>query len=171
MVRSAAEALAGFTVIVGIPIAKETQLDPATGSLSTWYKFQVLDRLTKRTPAPLAPRLDKLLDWQRPKTLLPVNEDEVVIGKIGGSLVIDGVTVTASELDFPDPLMGHTYLMFISESDDRLAIFEMGAAGVYEVIGDQLSPMGAKKHPVVTEIKNLYQNSLGTLNSGVTSKQ
>ena len=103
--------------------------------------------------------------------MLPVNENEVVIGKIGGSLVIDGVTVTATEPDFPDPLIGHTYLMFISESDDRLAIFEMGAAGVYEVTGDQLSPVGDKKHPAVTEIKNLYRNSLGALKSGATPRQ
>ena len=133
--------------MTGVLIAKQTMIESATYEVSTWYKFPILDHLTARASEPTAPRLEKLFDFSRPDNLLPIGENEIVIGKEGGSTVIGGVTVTVSETGVPDPLLNHTYLMFVSESADRLGIFEMGPSGMYELTGDQISSVGLRTIP------------------------
>jgi hypothetical protein len=98
---------------------------------------------------------------------LPVGEKEVLVFKPGGTFTINGVRVVAREPGFPDPAIGHIYLLFISESSDRLAIFEMAAASVFEVIGDQLTPLGPKGGVVVDGMAELYRNSLAALKAGI----
>jgi hypothetical protein len=156
------EALSASTAVLGVPVAKETVVERDV-TMFTWYKVLVREQLNPRAPAPIVQPLDAIDPSLRPKTLLPLAENEILVSKPGGSLEIDGVTVTASDPEFPDPLLNHTYLMLLSESEEKVAVFEFGAASLYEVVGDSLIPAGNRNHPVVKDMKGLHSNSLAAL--------
>src|SRR5205085_2035376 len=101
------------TAVLAVPIAKETVVERDV-TMSTWYKVLITERLSPRAPAPIVSPLDAIDPSLRPKTLLPLAENEILVSKPGGSLEMDGVTVTAADPEFPDPLLNHTYLMLLT---------------------------------------------------------
>src|SRR5262245_39812412 len=83
------EALSNYAVVIALPVARESknQVD----SISTWYKFKVIENISDKTFSDRPDHADA------PKELLPVQPDEILIPKAGGDLIVDGVEVICEE--------------------------------------------------------------------------
>ena len=159
------KALSFYSLVIAQPIQQETFA--GDDQIVTWYKFRILERLvTQEHPAckgcdPLAP----------PRELPLQSADEFVAAMIGGSVVIDGVTVSmASRL--PKLKLGSSYLLFISKYTTGAAEIGAGPDGVFELDSNgNLRPLRKSSHPMHRDIERQLQNSLGRLRIYVQNRQ
>ncbi len=159
IVTSLDHALANFLVVVGTPIATQTVVEH-DADIVTWHKFHIDTILSNRPHHQSAVTLDILSDEMKPAPLLPISKDEIAVLRPGGTLVVDGVTITARDPRFPPFVVSKTYLLFLYNSPDGLAYVGMEAAGAFEIENDKLLPLGPDDHPVVRDMKYMYGNSL-----------
>jgi hypothetical protein len=115
--------------------------------------------------------LDILPDEVKPTQLLPIAKDEIVVIRSGGTVIVDGVTINARDPHFPLFDTTKTYLLFLHTSADGIAYVGMEAAGTFEVNNDKLVPFGPADHPVVGDVKNLYDNSLNRMQRALQSQK
>ena len=156
--------LAIYSVVVARPVEKRT-FESSENSLSTWYKFSIVDALTPlRDPVcfgcvTLSPPLD-----------MPLGEHEFVILRNGGTLTIDGVEIEQRESGFPQFNEHQKYLMFLSLYPNKVAITAGGPLGVFE-IGDKenLTPFSKEPNPIRQGVERKFNNSLGSLKQRLKS--
>jgi hypothetical protein len=95
--ESIEQAFVDYTVVVAKPIAEKTyQRDD--NNLRTWYKFQIVDRLTELKDS----RCVDCFKLTPPSDLLPLSSNEFLIPKDGGRMVLDGVEIEQTEPGFPE---------------------------------------------------------------------
>ena len=169
IVPSLDHALANFLVIVGRPIAMQTVVEH-DADIVTWYKFHIACTLSNRPHRLSLVTLDVLSDEMKPTELLPIAKDEIVVIRRGGTLIVDGVTITARNPHFPPFDTSKAYLLFLYNSPDGLAYVGMEAAGTFEIENDTLLPFGLDDHPVVQDMKNLYGNSLNRAQQSIQGR-
>jgi len=101
------ETLSNYTIVVAQPIEKKTYAD--TYGLSTWYRFRIIETLSTKT-------LRVSNHWSSyissPANMLPINADEFLMPESGGTLVIDGITVTEYS-NSPQYSLSKRYLLFL----------------------------------------------------------
>ena len=137
-VPSLDDALWRFTAVIATPVESKSYI-MAPYLIGTWYKFKVVERLSRRRlpdchPCSAPP--------EPPAEWLPVKEDEFLIHRHSGTVVIDGVKVTSREGGFPPFLNSEKYLLFVDlDPATKIAILRMGSNGVFKV-----GPDGAIKH-------------------------
>lgn len=152
------EALSNYAVVIARPVARESKNQ--VYSISTWYKFKVIENISDKTFS------DRTDHADAPKELLPVQPDEILIPKGGGDLVIDGVEVICEEPGFPQFEISRTYLLFVkpdpfSRKFGRIGAFTLGPKGVFVVRSDGLvEPLARESHRLSSELERLYVNSL-----------
>jgi hypothetical protein len=168
-VPSLDHALANFTVVIGRVIATQTVVEHGA-DIITWYKFRITATLSRRPPGIERLTLGELSEEMNPSQLLPISKDEIVVLRPGGTLVVDGVGITARSPVFPPFVTSQSYLLFLNDSSDRLAYVAMEAAGAFEIENGKLVPFGSNDHPVVQDMKNLYDNSLNRVQKAVQGR-
>jgi hypothetical protein len=152
------EAISNYAVVIARPVARQSIYMVYT--ISTWYKFKVIENISDKTFSDRPDHADA------PKELLPVQPDEILIPKAGGDIVIDGVEVVCEENGFPQFEMSRTYLLFVkpdpfSSKYGRIGAFTLGPKGVFVERGDGLvEPLAQQSHPLSSELEKLYGNSL-----------
>ncbi len=147
-----------YSVVVAQPVEKRT-FESNDNSLSTWYKFRIVDALTPlRDPVcfgcvTLSPPLE-----------MPLDQNEFVILRNGGTLTVDGVEIEQREAGFPQFQEHKKYLLFISLYPNKVAITAGGPLGVFE-IGDKenLTPFSKEPNPIREGVERKFNNSLGSL--------
>ena len=153
-----------YSVVVAQPVRKRT-FASNDNSLSTWYKFSIVEALTPlRDPVcagcvTLSPPLDMRLD-----------QNEFVMLWNGGTLTIDGVEIEQRESGFPEFQEHQKYLMFISLYPNQVAITAGGPLGVFE-IGDKetLTAFSKESNPIRDGVERSFNNSLGSLKQRLKS--
>jgi hypothetical protein len=152
------EALSKYAVVIAQPVTMQSK--NLVYTISTWYKFKVIENISDKTFSDRPDHADA------PKELLPVEPDEILIPKGGGNLVIDGVQVICEEPGFPQFEMSRTYLLFVkpdpfSSKFGRIGEFMLGPKGVFALRGDDLvEPVASQSNPLSNAIEKLYGNSL-----------
>lgn len=161
------QALNDYTVVVAKPVEEKSSTDHR-GVTSTWYKLKILERIT-----PL-----KTLDCnpcyqfeQPPQDMLPVADDEVLLHKIGGVQVVDGIEAITLEQDFPPFKKNQKYLLFLSiEPAGKVANIPAGPVGAMQVDDDdQVGSMSGKKYGLQRDIEAHYRNSVLQLKGHIRS--
>ena len=125
--------LAHYSLVVARPIEQHVYAE--TYNLVTWYKFKIVETLSHKAPTGFIGK--QLADIPIPAALLPLNSDEMVMAKIGGTLVIDGVTVNAYS-NSPRFNLSENYLLFLElDSDKRVAAVPWSdRVGIFKIEGD-----------------------------------
>src|ERR1700749_4901187 len=119
------EALSYFSVAIVQPVASVTGT-ANDYSVTTWYKVKILEYLSKRdTTCSTCPALEEV-----PQSLLPLNEDEVVLNMAGGSYLIDGVKVITPTNHLPIE-KSKKYLLLLSTTSSGTALIGGGPAGAF----------------------------------------
>jgi hypothetical protein len=116
--------------------------------VSTWRKYRTLEKLYLQRGV-----YDRPLPQDLPAAMLPIGPDEFVIGDFGGTIVIDGVTVTMQDErshPLPDDLPHLMFVLFLSSG--AWAVTNYGPHGVFWVDDSdkihaqvsELNPFGAE---------------------------
>lgn len=136
--------LSYYEVVKAEPVdARSYEVD--SNVIATWYKFKIKETLSQ--PTQLA--CPNCVDSNLPAELLPVQPDEFLLWKSGGSLVIDGVKVTMLESGFPPFKLNQEYLLLIAKRPSGVAEIGGGPIGAFVVNGNgKLTPVSAARHPV-----------------------
>ncbi len=139
-VTSVDQALTHFSVIVIEPLAKQAVVDE--GMIFTWYKCRLID-IVSRVDAPLRPTqgIAAFTNTMRPDTLLPLSSiGDILVLVGGGTIVVDGVTISDSD---PDPLplqLGNQYLLLSTlASDSTVATAPLLTAGCFQLTGEDIT--------------------------------
>lgn len=151
-VTSLDEALSYYTVVIATPVDSKSFIK-SPDEIVTWYKFKVIEYLNRKEPlkcstCPSTP--------VAPSEMLPLKDDEILIPRPSGSVVIDGVKVTSVESGFPPFLQSKKYLLFIQfDSSSSIGMLRLGSYGVFTVDenGD-IRHINNKNHPFKHEIEN-----------------
>ncbi|MCA1603932.1 MAG: hypothetical protein LC775_00250 [Acidobacteria bacterium] len=136
-VSSLEEALGYFTVVVATPIENKSYIR-SSNNIRTWYKFKVHEFLSRKNWAgcPTCPPPPDV-----PSEMLPLAEDEVLVPRGSGTVIVDGVKITSLETDYPLFSESHQYLLFLKfDASKQVGEITLGHAGVFTV-----SPSGGIK--------------------------
>jgi hypothetical protein len=155
------ELLSQATIVIARPVASYTSA-PNDEDVVTWYKFRLVETLTEGVPCPRCPNRTP------PNEILPVNTDEFLLPKYGGTLAVDGVEVTKGESDFPPFSEDKNYLLFIVKSPNGTASLLTGPSGVYAVNPEGAAePVSNRSHPLKEAIRQRFDGSVERLKQHV----
>lgn len=152
-VRNLDEALSSSTVITATPIYSKSYV-LAPHKLGTWYKFKVSEYLSRRAEQPAACHTCPSPP-AAPAEFYPVNEDELLVLRHSGSVVIDGVKVNSVDGSLPSFSRGTNYLLFLDvDAASKTGRLSLGAYGVFTVGRDgSVRHINNKSHPFKHEIE------------------
>jgi hypothetical protein len=153
------DARARYSVVLAQPLTANSYIwSDENQTIGTWYRFRVDEVLSQRayTTCDICPPSPN-----PPTDLLPVNSNEILIPKIGGSLVVNGVTINSVEPDFPNYDYSTKYLLFIDlDTAKRVGVVAAGPVAVFTVHGDTVAPLTDASHPLASDFATRYGNSL-----------
>jgi hypothetical protein len=147
------EALSYFSVAVVQPVASVTGT-VNDYSVTTWYKLKILEYLSKRdTPCITCPTLEQV-----PQSLLPINQDEVVLNMAGGSYLIDGVNVITPSNHLPLE-KSKQYLLLLSTTSSGTALIGAGPAGAFLIDENhKLQAVGDSSHRIQHDMSSKFDS-------------
>ncbi len=150
------EAMKSYSVVKAQVIDSRTY-EQNDNDLITWTKFKILEPLTELRP----PRCPGCVSVKQPSDMLPLQPDEFLVPRPGGTLIKDGVELSQIEQGFPLFLAGQEYFMLISLYPSRTALTAGGPAGVYIVDAkENLKPFGDESPILKESIQRQFRNSL-----------
>lgn len=150
-------ALSNYSFVIAQPIQSNIY-QPREREIITWYKFRILETISERPPLPNIPNIDP------PQDMFPLNEDELLLAKYGGSVIVDDINIVMDDFNFPQFDKDKRYLLIISKNSSRVATLWAGPTGAYEITPDDLiKPVNDHPHPMKDVFKNRFHNSSGQL--------
>jgi len=163
--RTVDEALSHFSVIVGV-LEKEQSYLQGPDDITTWYRFKIIETLHR---APKDNCADCSVVPDPPSDLPRAQDDELLIPRRGGTIVLDGVKVTIYDAKFPDLSMSHKYLLFIyPDPTIRIQFFTMGPMGIYAIRDDDaIESLSKVRYALDEDIKTRLGNTLSDLRTGL----
>lgn len=156
------EVLSGFSFVIAQPVQMKTYATADQTNIDTWIKFRISETLSQKPvdscavcpPVPTPP-----------SDMLPLQANEILISKPGGTIGHNGIQLTAFNQEFPDFLMSQQYLLIIDlYSSIGTGNFSMGSAGVYIIGSDGLlTPIQPEINPYSNDLASRYGNSINQL--------
>lgn len=129
-VESLDDAFARYTVSVGEPVLSRSYVIDDIG-IATWYKVRVSETLSQK-PLFQCSTCGPLTLPDPPTDLLPLNSDEILILRAGGTAQVGGVTFNEEVEQFPSFNVAQKYLFFLNyDSSKRVATAAIGPTGVF----------------------------------------
>lgn len=123
-------ALDRFTVVVAKPMDSVSRVR-SPYAIETWYKFKVREYLNRRewpTCQTCPPPPDA------PAELLPLEEDEILISRASGTVIVDGVKITSVENNYPPFSKSQEYLLFVKlDHNHKVGEITVSHYGVFTV--------------------------------------
>lgn len=157
-VRDFNDAINSNGLIVAELIEKRSYLRSEIDIIS-WYKFRIVEMLSTSIPkCGTCPFPSELV----PAEMLPLNADEVLVPRAGGTVQSDGVEIAMVDPNFPEFNSLKRYLLFLRGGPNtNLAILRLGPAGVY-VVEDtaSLRPLGNLPHQLSGDMASRFGDSL-----------
>ena len=144
-------------------------------SIVTWSKFKILE--SWRQVGACSPCLSSGL--VPPADMLPLNSDEILVLRGGGSLAVNGVMLKSDVYDFPQFSFAHNYVLFFQRdpSQPQVGLLWLGGNGVLPIVSvnqlatvDILDTTGTTQqyNPFTDELQNRYGNSLDQMRASFT---
>lgn len=168
------DVLANYSLVVAEVVdQKFYPSGPISGphnTINTWVTLRVHENLRLKDVAacadctPLVPP---------PADLAAPASDQIVAIKHGGSLLWNGVNLTAVDPAFPNLMAGQRYLLIIDlDVSRKLGYFSLGPRGAY-LIGSSngLIPINPDANPYQSDLTNRYGNSLDQLRAALNPPQ
>jgi hypothetical protein len=90
---------------------------------------------------------------------------------MGGTVVVNGISINSNDPDFPEYHLSQTYLLFLNiDSAKKVGVVSAGSAGVFSVSpGGLLTPISSQDNPIARDVSQRYSNSLTALRAGLNS--
>jgi hypothetical protein len=158
-----------FSVVVGIPVAKQTVVENDT-SISTWYSIEIEQTISNR-PCKMCSllTLEGLPKSLQPSSLLPIPAHSMLLIRRGGTITADGVAVTETEGGLSALTTGKKYLFVVDKSPKGMVRLVLNDAGIFAVgdDGDTLTPITPASHPPVSHPSSTKVTSLKELRQSV----
>ena len=151
------------TLIIADVIDKVSRmLDSHT--IGTFYRLKVVETVSR----PEAPACCDPKDEEFPSDLPALDENEMYLAGIGGTVQLDGMEVTVTE-DFEDLLPYARYMLFLSPSaSGKISLAKVGPRGVFRIKGNtHLESIVGKPSRLEREIEQTYGNSFARLKDDV----
>lgn len=149
------QALANYTTVIARTVSKHSYLTTDSKEIATWYKFEVIDFLSQPRTARCSscPSLKTM-----PTEIAPINDNEIVVVRNVGTVIVDDVKVTSISNNFPEFQLKQQYLLFISvDLNTRVGSIELGPAGVSIVEGDgEISPASSTANKLNSELRKRF---------------
>ncbi len=161
------EATSDYTVLTARVVSKQSfAISPY--NIETWYKFAVTETLSSKPLLQCAPYVCPAVG-SPPSSLLPLNAGEILVPKVGGTVVREGVTINLDWGQFPDFVVGQTYLLFVDiDPATRVGLVRIGSVGAFMVdANDILTPVNRDDDSVEEDIATRHSNSLANLRSSL----
>ena len=126
------DAFARYTVSVGEPVLSRSYVIDDIG-ICTWYKVRISETLSQK-PLFQCSTCGPLSLPDPPSDLLPLNSDEILIYRAGGTAQVGTVTFNEAVEQFPVFNVAQKYLLFLNyDSSKRVATAAIGPTGVFVV--------------------------------------
>ncbi len=151
------ELLTSHSVVIAQPVEQRTY--PDGNDVLTWYRFSILESLTKLKP-PVCFDCQSAIP---PHDMLPLKSGEFLLSKYGGKILIDGVEIEQIDAGYPDFRQGEKYVLVISLYPSGVAISAGGPTGIFKVAADDLTPLNDSTTPLKEGVKTKFGNSLKSL--------
>lgn len=160
-------ALLHYSVVIAQPVAEKVTVDETGNSIVTWYKFQVIETLNRKD-SPACPECIST----PPEELTVAGPDEFLAPRLGGQLVIDGITVSMENPAFPPLEIGQSYLLYISKYPNGVADIGAGPDGIFKISDKgKIEPINRNGHPLKRDVMTRFRSSLSDLKSHIRDKQ
>ena len=165
MARTADEALSHYSLIVAV-LEKQQSYLQEPDDITTWYRFRIIETLHQ-------PPKDSCADCSvvpdPPADLTRAQDDELLIPRSGGTIVLDGVKVTIYDPKFPNLSLSHKYLLFVyPDPTIRVQFFTMGPMGIYAIRDDDgIEPLFKVRYALDEDIRARLGNTLTGLRTGL----
>ena len=150
------DALAENSAVIAEPIESVTKAD-GTDFVVSWYKFKAIDYLSRRSiPSGL-----NCSRAEAPRDLLPLQQDEFVVARFGGTLTINDVLIKMYNAKFPPFELHRRYLLLVSQCPSGVGVLCGGPVGVFKVNNDDaLESVGQQFHPITQAMKTQFGSSV-----------
>lgn len=160
------EVLSSYSAVIAQPVAKFTQISKDEEAVITWYKFKILETLSDKVCHRCPPANDI------PSEMLPLNSDEIIVARYGGTTSLDGVEVTMPNPSYPDFELSEKYLLFLEVDPTRqVGKIMVGPAGIFTIKPNGgIVPINNADHPLKKFIKENYKSSIKELKDYIKGK-
>jgi hypothetical protein len=154
------EALKDYSVVVAEVVGMKSQ-PHGSRSIETWYRFQMID--------PLSEKLTKYCNTcpgppEIPEDMPSIGSDEFFVVDAGGALNINGVEITQISHSIPPFEIGKKYLLVVSLTPSRVAMFGAGPAGIFQVAeNEKLEAVNDDNYPLQAEVRQRFDGNLTNL--------
>lgn len=153
------DAFRELSVVIAEPIEIKSSLF-SDDEIITWYRCRLVDTISIRPPLMCDGCPEPL---EKPADINRNELGEVLIPKVGGTVVVDDVRITMKDVHMPDFELHKRYLVFVSISPNGVAMLTGGPTSVFRITDtDSLEPMN-KKSRLKTEIEHRFNLKLGKL--------
>ena len=131
-VESLDDAFARYTITVGEPVFGKSYVIDDVG-ICTWYKVRISETLSQK-PLFQCSTCGPLVMPDPPSDLLPLNSDEILMVRPGGTAQVGTVTFNEEVEQFPSFNVAQQYLLFLNyDSSKKVATAAIGPTGVFAV--------------------------------------
>lgn len=158
--------LATFNVLIAEPVQRRAGFTDSTRTVWTFNKFRILENVSGGVkPCGDCPSES----FPPPIDLLPLKQDEFLLPQLGGTVVVDGITVVMKSFE-TQFVGGESYLLFLLFGSDRVA----GAVGVYKLdragtIAKRV-PCPGENRKLMRDMERRFHGSVAALKSYMRSK-
>jgi hypothetical protein len=151
------QALDMYDFVIGEFVSSKSFAIDDDGNILTWYKFKILETLSKATTR-------RVVDTP-PAELYPLANDEILIWKTGGTVEIDGMEIEMAELNVPPYELSKKYLLVLALDPAKQAgTVEVGPSGTLIIKPDDtLEPVVKTTTYFKTQIEKRYGSSVSKL--------
>jgi len=168
------DVLANYTFIVAEVVDQKyypsAPLSGPPNNINTWCRLRVIETLQLKNVATCADCAPLVTP---PADLPPAESDQILAIKHGGSLLWNGVNLTAVDNAFSNLMPGQRYLLILDVDPARkLGEFALGPRGAY-IIGSAngLIAINPEANPYQSDLTNRYGNSLDQLRASLNPPQ
>ncbi len=153
------QVLSTYSFVVVEVISSRSYATAANYDIDTWYKLKVIETLSQKDvmACDACPTFPVAPDY-----MLPLQANEILVSKAGGTLDYNGVTLISESTDFPDFLTSQRYLLILKlNASSRVGDIEIGPAGVYKInSAGIMEPLHPAWDPYSNELSGRYSDSI-----------
>ena len=151
------EVLTGFSFLVVEPTELRSYGALTDDTIRSWYRFRVGETLAAKPP-PFA-------ITQPPSDMASPQNNEILMFKWGGTITVNGVSVTAEEPAFPNFTIGQRYLLVVQlDTNTKLVNNAMGVDGAYSLgANGQISSLNPNGGIFASDLAGRYGSSIDQL--------
>ena len=160
------QALSNYSVVVAYPVSSNSSIwDDEHQIIGTWYRFVITETLSLKP----FPTCDTCQPSPNPPSGMTAGANELLIPKFGGSVWLNGVTLTSADPNFPNYQASQPYLLFLDvDTSKRVGVLGGGPIAAFSVSSTgTLSPVTQMRSALAEEIFQTYGNSLSAFRTSL----